>query len=97
MHGHTTIALFVAVLAATPAAFAQTTPSDSAHTLVTPNAPDPGRTGQVRQLPQGGYGVSTGGTSHYQTLTTPGGGSALSVPNGSSQSTIVQSGHRTTP
>src|ERR1700688_1867766 len=54
---------------------------DSAHTLFTPNAPDPGRVGQLYQLPQGGLGVSTGGTSHYQTLVSPG-GSAIAVPNG---------------
>ena len=34
--------------------------ADSAHTLFTPNAPDPGRAGQVYQLPQGGFGVTTG-------------------------------------
>src|ERR1700688_2471059 len=39
--------------------------ADSAHTLFTPNAPDPGRAGQVYQLPQGGFGVTTRGTSHY--------------------------------
>ena len=32
--------------------------ADSAHTLFTPNAPDPGRAGQVYQLPQGGFGVT---------------------------------------
>jgi hypothetical protein len=55
--------------------------ADSAHTLFTPNAPDPGRAGQVYQLPQGGLGVTTGGTSHYQTLGMPG-GSGVVVPNG---------------
>ena len=55
--------------------------ADSAHTLFTPNAPDPGRAGQVYQLPQGGFGVTTGGTSHYQTLGVPGGGGVV-VPNG---------------
>src|SRR5580700_3994167 len=32
--------------------------ADSAHTLFTPNAPDPGRAGQVYQLPQGSCGVA---------------------------------------
>ena len=58
---------------------------DSAHTLFTPNAPDPGRAGQVYQLPQGGFGVTTGGTSHYQTLGMPG-GSGVVVPNGDTAS-----------
>ena len=51
--------------------------ADSAHTLFTPNAPDPGRAGQIYELPQGGFGVTTGGTSHYQTLGTPGGAASL--------------------
>ena len=59
--------------------------ADSAHTLFTPNAPDPGRAGQVYQLPQGGFGVTTGGTSHYQTLGIPGGGGVV-VPNGNTAS-----------
>jgi hypothetical protein len=67
---------------------------DSAHTLFTPNAPDPGRAGQVYQLPQGGFGVTTGGTSHYQTLEMPGGGSAVAVPNGNNTSTVFGSGGR---
>jgi hypothetical protein len=57
--------------------------ADSAHTLVTPNAPDPGRVGQVYSLPGGGFGVSTGGTSAYQTLGMPG-GSGIAFSNGSS-------------
>jgi hypothetical protein len=67
---------------------------DSAHTLFTPNAPDAGRAGQVYQLPQGGLGVTTGGTSHYQTLEMPGGGSAVAVPNGNNTSTVFGSGGR---
>ncbi len=55
--------------------------ADSAHTLFTPNPADSGRVGQVYQLPHGGFGVSTGGTSHYQTFATPG-GSGIAVPNG---------------
>jgi hypothetical protein len=73
---------------------AQMTPQDSAHTLVTPNAPNPARASQTVQLPQGGTGVITGGTSGYQTLTTPGGGSALAVPNGGGTSTVTGTGGR---
>jgi hypothetical protein len=69
-------------------AMAQTTPSDSAHTLVTP-PPDLARPGPVETMPNGGTGVVTGGTSHYQTLQTPGGGSALAVPNGTQSSTVI--------
>ncbi len=65
--------------------------ADSAHTLFTPNAPDPGRSGQVYQLPQGGLGVTTGGTAHYQTLGTPN-GSAVAVPGGNNASSIIGSG-----
>jgi hypothetical protein len=64
--------------------------ADSAHTLFTPNAPDPGRLGQVYQLPQGGLGVTTGGTSHYQTLSTPG-GSGIAVPNGNNSFSVIGS------
>lgn len=54
------------------------------------NAPPPGRNraGQVVPLP-GGPGVTTGGTNSYQTLTTPGGGSAIIVPNGNGTSTVI--------
>jgi hypothetical protein len=68
--------------------------ADSAHTLFTPNAPDAGRAGQLYQLPQGGLGVSTGGTSHYQTLITPGGGSAIAIPNGNNTFDMVGTGGR---
>jgi hypothetical protein len=67
--------------------------ADSAHTLFTPNAPDPGRAGQVYQLPQGGFGVTTGGTSHYQTLGMPG-GSGVAVPNSDNTTSIIGSGGR---
>lgn len=44
-------------IAMTPAiSFAQAPAKDSAHTLFTPGAPDPGRSGAVVQLPQGGTG-----------------------------------------
>ncbi|MEA2770954.1 MAG: hypothetical protein QOD93_3916 [Acetobacteraceae bacterium] len=67
---------------------------DSAHTLFTPNAPDPGRAGQIYQLPQGGIGVSTGGTSYYQTFAMPGGGTGIAVPNGNNTSTVIDSSGR---
>jgi hypothetical protein len=72
---------------------AQAAPQDSAHTLVTPNAPDPGRAGQVVQLPQGGAGVTTGGTANYQTLGMPG-GNAVMVPNSGGTSGVMGSGGR---
>jgi hypothetical protein len=68
--------------------------ADSAHTIFTPNAPDAGRAGQLYQLPQGGFGVTTGGTSYYQTLGMPGGHSGVAVPNGNSTSTVFGSGGR---
>jgi hypothetical protein len=68
--------------------------ADSAHTLFTPNAVDSGRVGQVYQLPGGGFGVSTGGTSHYQTFATPG-GSGIAVPNGSNTYNFIGTGGRT--
>jgi hypothetical protein len=66
---------------------------DSAHTLFTPNAADAGRAGQVYQLPGGGFGVTTGGTSHYQTLGMPG-GSGIAVPNGGNSYSVIGSGGR---
>jgi hypothetical protein len=77
--------------AMTAIASAQVTPQDSAHTLVTPNAPASGRSGQVVQLPQGGVGVTSGGTTGYQTMGTPG-GSGVMVPSGGSASTLIGSG-----
>jgi hypothetical protein len=55
-------------------------------------APPPGRPayGQTVQTPNG-TGVTTGGTQGYQTLTTPGGGSAIVVPNGNGTSTVIKS------
>lgn len=83
-----TVALLVAFAAPVPAGSHLLDPgqvllvkADSAHTLFTPNAPDAGRPGQVYQLPGGGLGVTTGGTSHYQTIITPG-GSGIAFPNG---------------
>jgi len=68
--------------------------TDSAHTLFKPSAPDPGRVGQVERLPQGGTGVTTGGTSSYQTLGTVGGGNSVAVPNGNGTSTVIGSNGR---
>jgi len=89
----------VALILLTPAcsmrpAQIQLAQQDSAHTLFTPNAPDPGRAGQTVPLPQGGVGVTTGGTSHYQTLATPGGGNAVAVPNGAGTSNVIGTGGR---
>lgn len=67
--------------------------ADSAHTLITPSAPYGGRAGQVYQLPQGGFGVSTGGTSHYQTMITPGGGGVV-IPNGNNTASYIGSSGR---
>jgi hypothetical protein len=64
---------------------------DSAHTLFTPNAPDSGRAGQIFQLPLGGFGITTGGTSHYQTFGMPG-GSGVAVPNGNNTFDVIGSG-----
>jgi hypothetical protein len=67
--------------------------ADSAHTLFTPNAPDSGRAGQIFQLPHGGFGVTTGGTSNYQTFGMPGGG-GVAVPNGNNTFEVIGSGAR---
>jgi len=75
----------------TSVALAQTTHLDSAHTVLPPATPNPGRVGQVVQLPRGGLGVTTGGTASYQTLGTPG-GSATMVPNGGGSSSVIGSG-----
>lgn len=60
-----------------------------------PPAPPPAREpgGQVYQTPNG-PGVTTGGGPGYQTLTTPGGGSSIVVPNGNGTSTIIHSDGR---
>ena len=67
--------------------------ADSAHTLFQPNAPAAGQAGRPVQLPQGGTGVTTGGTPYYQTYGAPGGG-GVAVPNGN-MSTVTGSGGRT--
>jgi hypothetical protein len=66
-------------------------PAPPRPTDTTPPARNPA--GQVYSTPQG-PGVSTGGTSSYQTITTPGGGSAIVVPNGNGTSTIIHSDGR---
>jgi hypothetical protein len=53
--------------------------------LSPPASPQPG---QVVTTPSG-PGVTTGGTSGYQTMTVPGGGSAIVVPNGNGTSTVI--------
>jgi hypothetical protein len=83
--------LAAAIAIAVTPAISLAQPKDSAHTLVTPNAPDPGRSGTVVPLSQGGTGVTTGGTAHYQTLGTPG-GSAVVVPGAGGTSAVAGSG-----
>jgi hypothetical protein len=67
--------------------------ADDAHTLFTPNAVDSGRSGQVYQLPGGGFGVTTGGTPYYQTYATPG-GSGVAVPSGNNTFNVIGSAGR---
>lgn len=88
-----------------PAARGSSTPPGAAQPglapLPAPVAPrptdttPPGRSpvGRVVPTPQG-PGVTSGGTTSYQTITTPGGGSAIVVPNGNGTSTIIHSDGR---
>lgn len=70
------------------AAPATTIPGQSTTTGV-PTATAPSPSGQVYQTNRG-PAVSTGGTSNYQTITTPGGtGQSIVVPNGNGTSTII--------
>ena len=62
-----------------------------ARPIPTPPARNPA--GQVYTTPQG-PAVTGGGTSGYQTITPPGGGSAIVVPNGNGTSTIIHSDGR---
>ena len=48
-------------------------------------APSAGQTYQTNRGPA----TSTGGTANYQTVTTPGGGQSIVVPNGNGTSTII--------
>jgi hypothetical protein len=66
-------------------------PTPPAPANTTPPARPPG--GQIVQTPHG-PAVTSGGTSGYQTTTTPGGGSAIIVPNGNGTSTIIYSDGR---
>ncbi len=66
-------------------------PTPPRPTDTTPPARNPA--GQVYTTPQG-PAVSGGGTSGYQTITPPGGGSAIVVPNGNGTSTIIHSDGR---
>ncbi|HEY1934040.1 MAG TPA: hypothetical protein VGG99_18675 [Acetobacteraceae bacterium] len=51
--------------------------------------PSNGPAGRVVNTPSG-TGVISGGTSGYQTMALPGGGSAIVVPNGNGTSTIIK-------
>ena len=59
--------------------------------MVTPYAQDPGRSGQMILLPQGGQGVTFGGTPNSQMIGTPG-GAAIMVPNSNGTSTVIAPG-----
>ncbi len=76
--------VFPSVPSSAPAA---TLPPQSTTTGL-PNAMTPPPAGQVYQTNQG-PAVSTGGTTKYQTITTPGGGQSIVVPNGNGTSTII--------
>ncbi|HEX3401825.1 MAG TPA: hypothetical protein VHT74_16015 [Acetobacteraceae bacterium] len=66
-------------------------PNPAAPQATNPVPPPPRNpAGQVYQTPAGPT-VTNGGTSGYQTTTTPGGGSAIVVPNGNGTSTIIHS------
>jgi hypothetical protein len=67
------------------------TPIGPRPTDLTPPARNPA--GQVYTTPQG-PAVTGGGTSGYQTITPPGGGSAIVVPNGNGTSTVIHSDGR---
>ncbi len=67
-----------------PPVVTQTPPGSAAP----PPAREPG--GQVVQTPSG-PGVTSGGSSGYQTMTLPNGGSAIVIPNGNGTSTVIRS------
>jgi hypothetical protein len=68
-------------------------PTQAPPTYALPAAPPPAREpgGRIVQSPSG-LGVTSGGTPGYQTMTTPGGGSAVIVPSGGGTSTVIHSG-----
>jgi hypothetical protein len=86
-------AAMVGLTMTTAVALAQPSPPASYRTTVPPAAPPAGRAGQPVQLQGGGQGVTTGGTANYQTLGTPGGGSAVMVPNGAGSASVIAPGH----
>jgi hypothetical protein len=69
-------------------------PAPPLSSYAAPPVTGPGRspTGQVIQTPSGPV-VTNGGTSAYQTTTTPG-GNAIIVPNGNGTSTVIRSDGR---
>jgi hypothetical protein len=68
-------------------------PTPSPPQSTNPSPPPRNPAGQVYQTPSGPT-VTDGGTRGYQTTTTPGGGSAIIVPNGNGTSTIIHSDGR---
>ncbi len=74
-------------LAPLPSATPATTSPGRSTTTGMPSAATP-QPGQVYQTGRG-PAVSTGGTANYQTITTPGGGQSIVVPNGNGTSTII--------
>jgi hypothetical protein len=71
-----------------PSAAPSTTLPGQSSATGRPNATTPPPGGQVYQTNRG-PAVSTGGTSNYQTITTPGEGQSIVVPNGNGTSTII--------
>jgi hypothetical protein len=69
----------------------QQAPGTYARPPAAPPPREPG--GRTLQTPSG-PGVTSGGSQRYQTLTTPGGGSAIVVPNGDGTSTVIHSDGR---
>ncbi len=67
-------------------------PPPSPPLSINTSPPVPSPAGQVYATPQGPV-VTTGGTSHYQSAVTPGGGSAIVIP-GNGSSTIIHSDGR---
>jgi len=68
----------------------QPLPSPSPPPAISNAPPARNPAGQVYQTPHG-PAVTNGGSTGYQTTTTPGGGSAIIVPNGNGTSTIIHS------